>query len=479
MRKWLVFLMLLLILVPHVRSNRELSVDLRLVWDDMATFRGSKYTYGVELVDWDRCDAVYWDGHRCVFTAGIRILQMERGAIKWKKEYLHLKYGETEINQKFGDIIIKKVKITKIAFIDGYVDLTIFYENRYVSDEKPIYEKLVGEEETVVHIGDAQNVYSFYISAFKDRAFYVFYVNGKKKSEEGSNVLPDERAKLWLNVSIGFVKINGNKIFSIYAPSRFHVLQTGSFSIKEKDIMQINGEDFSINENILKIGENEYPLEENTFIVTTIGWIIYREDTITMYAEKIEITEYFPDLNLVYEPCSVLLNEKKTITMRIENNGKGLAEVNFRAYGMGVDYAWTGKLTYKESREIKLEISPETTHDALFVEMNSEKIKIPAAVKTLPQTTMPAPTETQTPTPVQSSALEKKPLTIFVILISLTFLAIFGQNKPQEIPKKKATTNQKKTTIRKKKDAKPDGRRLHQGGDGLPKEPLKYINKRI
>jgi len=454
----------------------ELSVDLRLTWGNMSSFSGSKYTYGVELVDWDRCDAVYWDGYRCIFTAGIKISQIERGNIIWQKEYLHLKYGETEINQKFGDIIIKKVKITQIAFNDGYVDLTIFYENRYVSDEKPIYEKIIGEEETIVHLGDAQNVYSFYVSAFEDRTFYVFCINGEKKSEEGSNILPDERVTLWLNVSIGFVKINNNKIFSVYAPSRFRILKTGSFSIKERDIIKINGQDFSINGDIIKIGGNEYLLEKNMFIVTSIGWIICRENEITIYAEKIEITEYSPDLKLIYEPCSLFLNEKKTMDIRIENMGKGLADVNFRAYGMGVDYRWDGKLGYEESKEIKLEISSKTMHDTLFAEMNSEKIEIPVTIKTIQETQTPIKEEPQTPTTVSSPPKipEKKPLTIFVVILSLTFLAVFGQNKPQKkiiqknIPAKKENANADKKNIKKSSDEK-----------GLPKKPFKYFNKRI
>jgi len=482
MKKCSVFLLLLLILVPNLQSNRELSVDLRLTWGNMSSFSGSKYTYGVELVDWDRCDAVYWDGYRCIFTAGIKISQIERGNIIWQKEYLHLKYGETEINQKFGDIIIKKVKIIQIAFNDGYVDLTIFYENRYVSDEKPIYEKIIGEEETIVHLGDAQNVYSFYVSAFDDRAFYVFYINGEKKSEEGSNILPDERVTLWLNVSIGFVKINNNKIFSVYAPSRFRILKTGSFSVEEKDIIKINGQDFSINGDIIKIGGNEYLLEKNMFIVTSIGWIICRENEITIYAEKIEITEYSPDLKLIYEPCSLLLNEKKTMNIRIENMGKGLADVNFRAYGMGVDYKWDGKLGYEESKEIKLEITPKTMHDTLFAEMNSEKIEIPVTIKTIQETQTPIKEEIQTPVTTVSSPSEripeKRPLTIFVVILSLTFLAVFGQNKPQKVQKnipakKKKNTKERDTNADKKNTKKSSGEK------GLPKKPFKYFNKRI
>jgi len=469
MKKYLILILLFLIILPGIHAGNESSVDLRAVWNSMTTFKASKYTYGVEVVDWSKCDEVYWDGYRCVFTAGIRIYQIERGKIIWQKDYLHLKYGETEINQKFADIIIKKIKINKIDFGDGYVDLTIFYENRYFTDEKPLYEKIVGEDQSVVHIGDDQNVYSFYVSSFKNRLFYVFYVNGEKKSEEGSNILPGEKINLWLNISIGYERINNNDIFRIYAPSRFYVLKTGTFSIREKEIINVNGKDLSINENILTIGENTYPLEKNKFIVTSIGWIIYREKEMEIYAKNIDIKEYSPDLKLIYDPCSVFLNEKKTITIEIKNEGKGLGDVNLKIYGMGVNYSWSGTLGYKESKEITLEISPKTKYDTLTVEMNTEKIKLPITVETeKPQetvhvyTTLPA-TSPQSPV-IYKETPEKKPLTTFVAIIFLTFLAIFGQNNSKKVQKNIPARTENK---------------IEQKTDGLPKRAFKYFDKKI
>jgi hypothetical protein len=474
MRKWSVPLLLLLLLVPAVQSNQELSVDLTLTWDKMVTFNGPTYRYGVELVDWDRCDEVYWDGHRCIFTAGIRILQIDKSEIKWKKEYLHLKYGETEINQKFGDIIITKVTIDKIAFNDGYVDLTIFYEHRYTIDEKPKYERMITQEETVIHLGDTQNVYSLYLSSFGDQVFYVFSLNGEKQTEEGTSILPDEQVTLWLNLSIDLIKVNSTKILRIYAPSRMHMLTTEQFSLEEKDIVTINGKDFSVSENTLSIGGEEYPIEENTFIVTRIGWVIFHEGTVTLYAETIEITEHDPDLRLTYDAPSLLLGEARSLPITLTNTGKGLADVVFRVYGMGADQTWDGSLAYNESTEIAVSIAPETIYDTLTIELNGEKTTVPITVEqpqpsSIPPspTTAPTPTETPVPTQVHSSTPEKKPLTIVIVLISLTFLAIYGQNEPKKVSSKKEKDMPPKEEPDKKKER------------GLPTKPLKYLNKRI
>ncbi|MEA1994117.1 MAG: hypothetical protein U9N35_06980 [Euryarchaeota archaeon] len=471
MKKWIV-LLLLVCVMQSVDANREVTVDLSLIWDDTSTFKGSEYVYGVELVDWDKCDAVYWDGARCVFTAGIRISQMDRGTIKWEKEYLHLKYGETEINQKFGDIILKKIIVNKIAFNQGYVNLTIVYENRYVNNENPLYEIIMEEEkEKTLYVGDAQNLYTLHLSRYKNNVFYVFYVNGEKKTEAGSSLLPGEKTDLWLNLSMGLVEINNNKILRVYAPSRFSMLEKRTLEIEERNILNVNGQDFSIKENVIA-GEREYPLKENEIIVTPIGWIIYNGDSATIYAEKVEVTEYAPKLELGCEPCSVLLHEQKTMTVTVGNIGKGLGDAECSIYGMGVDYRWNGKLGYNESKEISVELAPETEYDTVHAELNGEKIELPVTV----ETPKPTPTKTQTPKtknketetqPPKEQDSRKKPLTVFTVLMSITFLAILGQkgtekDKPQKKEPKKKKTAKKKTKI-----------------TGLPKKSFRYFNKRI
>ncbi len=481
MKKWTTLLVVVLLATPFLQSSQDHSVDLHITWETPATFEGPQYTYRVKLVDWDKCDSVYWDGSRCVFTAGIQIAQIDNDTIRWEKEYLHLKYGDTEINKKFKDIILKKVKINKIAFNDGYVSLTIFYENRYDHDERPLYEKIIKDDDVIIYMGDSQNLYSFHLSAYNNDLFYVFYVNGEKQSKEGANLPSGERVELWHDITIEMETINNNSIFRIYAPTRFRILTKERFSIQEKDIVTVNGKDVSINDDVISVEDHTHLLKENTIIVTSIGWLVYQGGTMTVYAEDIDITTHDPQVELEYNPLSVMVDEQKSYTLTVTNTGRGLAEVDVSISGMDTNVQWTGTLEYHESKEMEVELSPKTEHDTLKVTLNDETTTLPITVETpvpttkTPTTRPPAQHTTSSPrTEAHEDQPRKKPLTVFFVMISLTFLTILGQNWSESGKKK----NTKKEVTKKPEEESNEGKDT-QRNRGLPTKPFNYFNKRI